>query len=161
MLTQQSSFCLVIKCFPPVFWCNFEYRLFFTISDKAFHVARKYANECIVENKRKLKERNAAEKAIMKRKQDARQLKGVQLLVSKSKLNPHFYVTLYYNGSPYILMLTPIFMLSYIIMDLPIFMSDISKYRGKWKCKGDVARNLILLKIEGEKESNRMSDLVS
>ena len=38
------------------------------LSEKAFDVARKYANECISDNKRKLKEYIAAEKAIMKRK---------------------------------------------------------------------------------------------
>ena len=57
------------------------------LSDKAFDVARKYANEYIAtNNKRKLNEYVAAEKAIMKRKQDARQSKDVRLLVSKSKL---------------------------------------------------------------------------
>ena len=27
VLSQQSSFCLVMKCFPLVFWCRFEYKI--------------------------------------------------------------------------------------------------------------------------------------
>ena len=36
------------------------------LSEKEFDVARKYATECIADNKRKLKEYIAAEKAIIK-----------------------------------------------------------------------------------------------
>ena len=27
VLSQQPSFCLVMKFFPPVFWCDFEYKI--------------------------------------------------------------------------------------------------------------------------------------
>ena len=56
------------------------------LSDKTFDVARKYANECIADNKRKLKEYIAAEKAIIKRKQEVKQSKDVRVIVSKSKV---------------------------------------------------------------------------
>ena len=56
------------------------------LSEKAFDVARKYATECIADNKKKLKEYIAAEKAIIKRKQDIKQLKDVRVVVSMSKV---------------------------------------------------------------------------
>ena len=56
------------------------------LSEKAFDVTRKYATECIADNKKKLKEYIATEKAIIKRKQDIKQLKDVRVVVSKSKV---------------------------------------------------------------------------